>query len=435
MSTPRAALSAFLRGVSPRKRERLWLRPSAAMWVLLALGLGLRCYLVTLTEGTYDVRIWAEHASGVRELGLVGYYRSNLLMNHPPFMGIVAAGLLALAESLGISFGVLLRLPFALLDALTALLLLWALRDHRGRFLLVTLYWLHPLSVIFSAYHGNTDSVLPLFVLGALVLAASGRPGAAGAALGLSLWIKLPGALAIPALALGLRSWRDRAVFVSALAGVGLLSFVPILFADPEVLIRNVFGYRGQMIQTTAGMPVWGMRMFLPFYYELGEAWRGWLYEPIRLFFEYNSLLTLGLVGLVALLRAGRCGLRELAWTVVAGLTILYGLSLNWSFQYFAWSLPLWFLVSARFSLPASLLASGYIYGLYAFLCGDPALRGEWDFIGNPQWPAWLRAVRNLAQLFFFFAAWAFVGVAIAQAVREARNRWQSGRASAARGR
>ena len=55
------------------------------------------------------------------------------------------------------------------------------------------------------------------------------------------------------------------------------------------------------------------------------------------------------------------------------------------------------------------ILAGGYIYSLYWFLCGNPWLSGKWDFVGHPFWPEWVMEFRDLAVLFFFVSAWVFL--------------------------
>jgi hypothetical protein len=62
----------------------------------------------------------------------------------------------------------------------------------------------------------------------------------------------------------------------------------------------------------------------------------------------------------------------------------------------------------------ATLLAGAYLYGLYAWLCGDPLLRGRWDFIGQPHWPRARVLVRDAAVVFF-------VGVTCIDLFRAAR--------------
>src|SRR6202011_1101613 len=94
--------------------------------------------------------------------------------NHPPFISEVEALLLLLSDATGIPFRIFLRAPFALLDAGSAFLLLLLLQSNPWRFLLAACYWLNPLAIIFSAYHGNTDSAVAFFLLLCVSLLSKG---------------------------------------------------------------------------------------------------------------------------------------------------------------------------------------------------------------------------------------------------------------------
>ena len=121
------------------------------------------------------------HAQGVHDIGLIEHYRvddvsKHPIFNHPPFLGECAALLWAFSQRSGIGFGILFRLPTAIADLLTAYLLTRFFIGSAYRPLVFVAYWLNPLAIIFSAYHGNTDSLVPSFVLLGILLAAAGRP-------------------------------------------------------------------------------------------------------------------------------------------------------------------------------------------------------------------------------------------------------------------
>src|SRR5262249_31576989 len=157
--------------------------------------------LVIFTTGTSDVGIWATHAGGVNLYGVVGYYRSTEWANHPPLASKLAE--LALRASgrsfplpsgkrfstSGIPFRVFSLMPFAVLDAGTALLLLSLFPNKPWQFGIAAIYWLHPLSMIFSAYHGNTDSAVAFSLLLTVWFLARGNVIGAGIALGAGFWI------------------------------------------------------------------------------------------------------------------------------------------------------------------------------------------------------------------------------------------------------
>ena len=160
----RTGVNAFARLEAP-----LW------FWTALILGVLIRAHFVLFTEGSYDVHIWENHAAGVLTQGLIGYYHQNIEMNHPPAIAMAIAGLLRLSQISGIGFRILLRLPTAFLDAGTALLLFNIFYGSRYRLLIAAAYWLHPLALIFSAFHGNTDSSIAFFLTACLFLLSGKR--------------------------------------------------------------------------------------------------------------------------------------------------------------------------------------------------------------------------------------------------------------------
>lgn len=160
-------------------RDRWYSHPGIWFWFVIVLGAALRFYLVVFTDGTQDVAIWERHARDVRENGLIGYYHGDPSANHPPFISEVESLFLRAADATGISFRIFLRAPFALIDAGTTVLLLLLLGTCRWRFVAAAVYWLNPLSIIFSAYHGNTDSAVA-FLFAALRLAIVERQIALG---------------------------------------------------------------------------------------------------------------------------------------------------------------------------------------------------------------------------------------------------------------
>src|ERR1700687_5511970 len=102
---------------SQSSAPRWFERPSVWFWSTIALGAGIRLYLVLFTEGTSDVELWEENARGVHQLGLIGYYHAEPTANHPPFIFELESFLCQAATTSRIPFRILLRAPFAILDA------------------------------------------------------------------------------------------------------------------------------------------------------------------------------------------------------------------------------------------------------------------------------------------------------------------------------
>ena len=396
-------------------------RPGIWFWIVVALGVALRFYLVVFTDGTQDVAIWERHARDVRDHGLIGYYHGDPSANHPPFISEVESWLFAASDATGVSFRIFLRAPFAFLDAGTAFLLLLLFGTCQWRFIAAAVYWLNPLSIIFSAYHGNTDSAVAFFLVLCIWLLSKDKLLAAAIALGVSLWIKLPTVLAIPALLFFIPDWRKRFQFLLIAGIVALTSYVPALVQDPAIVWKNVFGYRAQILHTTAGVPAWGPRALLFSIIAPAQSWPEQFRGPILFFLANSWLIAVALAFVIIWLRRSARSVSELCATIAGIYIVVLALSDGFSFQYFAWSLPLWFFFPRWFLIPAIVLVSGYIYFLYAYLCGNPWLIGLWDFNGHPYWPFLIVTLRNAAYLLFCAAAIWFVISTTTQAFRVRR--------------
>ena len=383
-------------------------RPS---WFRIAMvvGLVIRLWFVFFTEGTYDVRLWTHHAFGVAQKGLMAHYQSDAAMNHPPVISVAAKTVLTASLVTGIPFRILWRLPFVFLDAATTALLLRLLENRRCRFAIVTGYWLNPLAMIFSAYHGNVDTSVALVLTSCLYLLSRQRVAWAGVVMGLGLWIRLPPLLALPAVFFWLPTWRQRTEFALAFGLTALAGYLPACILDPAIVYHRVFAYQGLLIQTSGGVKIWGMGIFLPVIQQLPEPFRTCLLPPAIFLYQHDVQIALAALLLIAWLRRRERTLEGLGTTITAVYTILYGFSDSCSFQYFAWSLPCWFFAGWIFALLGSLLAGGYVYSLYAYLCGNPALAGKWDFIGHAYWPAGIEILRSMSVLFFFGAGVLFL--------------------------
>ncbi len=387
-------------------------RPGIWFWFVVVLGAALRLYLVLYTQGTRDVELWQKHASNVRDFGLIGYYHTGKEANHPPFISYAESLLLRAADTVEVPYRIVLRLPFALLDAGTTALLVLVLNGNRHRWCFAALYWLNPLAIILSAYHGNTDSAIPFFLLLCIWLLSKGNIAGAAIALGISLWIKLPGVLALPALALLIPNRKKQLLFVAVTGVAAITSYLPVLVADRQIVIANVFGYHGRQLYTTAGIPVWGTKVLLFSFIAPPEKWPEQLHAPVLFFINHSWQLAVLLALLLAWLRRFRQSVPEVCATIGMIYVIIYGFSDSWALQYFAWSLPFWFFLPPWFLVPAIALGTTYVYSLYWLVCGNPWLLGKWDFVGHPFWPPGLLWVRNATVLFFFISACVFLVLA-----------------------
>ncbi len=430
MSSKRAKQATPLAVAPTPSRWEFLERTGPWFWTLVALGVVLRVCLAVASTGTRDVELWTEHASGVAREGLVLHYVSAAEFNHPPPVSVVMSWLWQLSQSSGIAFSTLYRVPIALADGGAAALLWFALRGERRRAVCVALYCVAPVALVLAGQHGNTDALIGCCLLGCVLLASSGRAVLAGVLLGVSAWIKLPGLLAAPAIGFALPRWRDRCVCGAVALAVAACGFLPTYLeaqryaaehaasAQPAVnaLVERVFGYQGQYIHTVGNPPtfIWGLKNFFLSAWGHPDRWPElalwWIDLRQRPIVDHSPVVALTLMFVFAFLRRRERSAVELGATIALTYAIFYGLIEAWTFQYFGWSMALWMLASPRFALAANLLGGGFIYGLYAFVCGDWLLRTRWDFVGHPYWPEWLLLLRDAALLcFVLFGLAAFV--------------------------
>ena len=392
--------------------------PGIWLWIALALGAAIRAFLVVATPGTDDVAIWQSHGGWTHQHGLVGYYGRSEVFNHPPFMGFLMSKAWELAKAADIPFGVPLRAPFALLDLGSAWLLLLLFRDSPWRWASAASYWLNPLAILYSSYHGNTDSGVAFFMLLAVLLASRRRAAWAGVAVGVGLWVKLPTILVAPAIFFFLRDWRTRAVFVGVALGVGASTYLPVALEAPSLLYQRVIAYPGRVMATPDGTPIWGIWSLFGIFDALPASWRFHLHPWIDAHLRFNTLVCLAPIVLLAWLRRRETTTRGLGATVCGSLLVFQGFTNNlWAWQYLAWMIPFWIFLGARFTALATAVIGGYVYGVYAYLCGDLLLTGPWRFKSTPSWPIGLMLARDASVLLCFVSAWVFLALA-------ARREW-----------
>jgi hypothetical protein len=393
-------------------------------WLAVALGFLLRAYLILFTPGTDDIPIWESHAGWTTQHGLIGYYGFQEVFNHPPFIGRVLSEVWQLAKSVDIPFRIPHRAIFSLFDLGNALLLLRLFRSSPWKYAIFAGYWLNPLAIIFSSYHGNTDTAVAFFVLLATSFAVERRAVLAGAAIGVGLWFKLPTVLAIPALFFFF-SGRASLVFGTVALVVGATTYLTTAIQAWDLLYMRVLAYPGLDIVTPGGVPVWGFWNVFGIIDTSPEVVRAPARVMIAFHRDHNSVVSILPVGLYAFLRRHELDPRELGVTICGSFMIFYGLTNFWAYQYLAWVLPFLIFPGIRFSVAATVFLFGFIYSLYTMLCGNPYLIGKWDFNAYPFWPSYLLRLRDFAVLFCLLSGATF----FYQAARQEWLRFRVGKA------
>lgn len=390
-------------------------RPGSTLFfAAIALGAAVRLFFCFSTPGTLDVDIWLGHTVALEKQGLISYYQGgSLIFNHPPPVAWLISTLANLSAATGISFAALLRLPFSLFDLASVWMILRLLDGVPHARWVAAAYWLHPLAILYSSYHGNTDTSIAFFLLATTLLIRRNQGLWAGAVLGLCLWFKIPGVLAGPVFWFALPNSRQRLLFVLAGGATALIGFAPALILNARAVIDAVFLYPGLRIHTSSGITIWGLLNLYPDVATLPAFLRLPFVDFTLASIDYNSVICIAPILLLAWARRDERGPAALATSVTASFALFYGLTNLWAFQYLAWSIPFWLLSSRWFAVSATLVSTVYVYGLYVWLCGDPWLMGTWDFIGKPDWPGWLIAARNTANVFFLATGLAFLIQAI----------------------
>ena len=159
--------------------------------------------------------------------------------------------------------------------------------------------------------------------------------------------------------------------------------------------------------------PEWGPSVLLFSTVAPIDVWPGGLLRPILLVLEQSWYLGIAAMCFLIWMRKNRREPHELCATIATGYVILLGFSDHWAFQYFAWSLPLWFFLPWRFSIPAVSLTSAYLYSLHWLFTGSALLAGGWDFGAHPTLPLPILYLRDLAVTFFIVSAFVFLIAAV----------------------
>ncbi len=222
----------------------------AILGALLAAGTAIRIWIAFTNYGLkYDVNT----------LSIV----ARLLATHPlhayaferwPYPGGYFPVLLLcrwIADTTGVAFSSVLKLPSIICDAGIAALLAWPLgrfgASPRQRLVTVALVALGPSFIVISGYHGQIDAAAILPALAGVIvwkLGGEHRAWQAGALIGLAASVKQPPFFAALALLPTARSPGDRHAHWLRRA-IPLLSVVPFLIDNPHQPWTSLTSNRG----------------------------------------------------------------------------------------------------------------------------------------------------------------------------------------------
>lgn len=379
-------------------------RVRLALWLCGFCGYLARVVYAAHAVGSNDILTWERFAHQIANAGVIEQYASDRDFNHPPLMGWLSYACLTLADQLDLRFAFVFKWPAIAAELCTGWLLdrFWSrLEGPRTGALAFALYGLSPVSFLISAHHGNTDCICVLFVLASVyALQCRRAPFVAGLALAAAINVKLIPIITLPALALaGLHSKREAQRFVLGL-GLGIVPFLPILWAVPPQFARNALAY-------SSNQENWGVRVLLG----AAGAWRG--AQPASLFARaYGVLGRLAILGSVAWVAWSFGPSRRLSVAALTALSVALFLVLAPGFgvQYLVYAAPLLFAVSPW---------RGFRYACVAGLFAAAVYLSFWD--GSRPYLTWFDGRYPLQTVPFGILTWALLCGFVKDTVMSAR--------------
>lgn len=305
------------------------------------------------TYGTNDVFYWERFLKEANALGGIGLYRADAIFIHPPFIVHYIQALGWVADRTGVPFRFWLRAVSSLADIGTffAVARLGRMGAERIGAVGLSLLAVAPASIMIAGFHGNTDPLMVMFAVVAVLLAVAGRPGwMVGVAIGMALNVKFAAVLFTPALFFYLPSWGRRFELAAAAAATVLISGIPYVLEDPLYVLVRITSY-GSLTGH------WGLTRLAPM---AGMDGR----NPLFGFYLHWGALGIMLALLILAIAVNRRSVRPSLF-IQCGVSALVFMVFTPGFgvQYLAWLVP-W--VAAAGLVPA--LAFYSLSGLFLFL-------------------------------------------------------------------
>ncbi len=269
-------LGIFL--VIPRLAEKTRITSVKTAWLIVfgaALVARLLPAMILPTGSTYDVESYS--IVGGLVLNEIDVYTSPEAENRYPYLPFQmywSALSHKLADFSQISYHKIVKIEPILADIAIALVLFTSLLraySLRAAFVGGLLYAVNPIAVFVAAYHGQFDAMAVLPILLSLY-SLGAYPWLSGIWLGVGILIKSWPVLALPALLNGIKSWKNRILFL-ALAGLvpvlAILFYVASFDGDVTQVLSRAISYN-------RGIGVWGytylsrmVAFFLPTFTDL----------------------------------------------------------------------------------------------------------------------------------------------------------------------
>jgi hypothetical protein len=242
--------SAFAPPPNQQSQDSFLRGPGGIVVVALIAGL-IKTGIALTTLGSNDSIAFYQFAKALETHGLTWTYEHSALFNHPPLVGYFLQGLAWLDhqpffQENGLTFPFLLRFPGIIADFGVVLLVLFIVREYPDlrppRWALI-LFAASPVSVMVTGFHGNTDSILVLFLLLAAIMAVRDQPLLCGLFLALSCQVKVIPLLLFPIFFFFWMERRRWSLFLGSFLVSSLLFCAEPLLRSPGVIVKNVLSY------------------------------------------------------------------------------------------------------------------------------------------------------------------------------------------------
>ena len=226
---------------------------------LIFLGFIIRGIIWAFSIGSNDVDLWIEHATLLTDKGIIGAYQTPGLFNHPPLPALYAKWAWAASEFQLQSFAKLIKLPSFFGD----IFIVYLLAKHYS-LRLAAVFSLLPASILVTAFHGNTDSLLAAFLLAAVIYRTKDYYFLSGLFFAFSLNIKLlPLVLLFPFLIL-CKNQKTLLTFIGGFV-IGMAPFYYPIITVPIEMYRNMLKYNSNADN-------WGIIFFVNQLRDLGAV-------------------------------------------------------------------------------------------------------------------------------------------------------------------
>lgn len=331
------------------------------------------------TFGTNDVAAFYMFAHSLNEHGLEWTYRNGVIFfsnfpifNHPPLTAyylqlIERLSQLESLRSIGVTFPFLLRLPGIVSDFVVVIVLMRAsqanpqLRIPRWG---LVLFALSPVSLMVSGFHGNTDSIVVMFLVLAATMCLHDRPILCGVFLALSCQIKVISMLVVPIIFFYWLAHKSAMRFAIPFVLVCATTWAKPLIKFPSLFFKNVFSYNSYWGS-------WGITYWL-------RLTRWPPFQSIGPFHQSGVAIAVGLLLKIIIVAA----VLAIAWRRrrLSGLSLVHSIAYAWIIffvfapgvcpQYMVWLSPFILILSPTFYGWLTTASTIFLFVFYNSIAG-----------------------------------------------------------------